>query len=104
MLTTSVGYTLFFCFLFLSERSKDCLPLWYCRTLVDDWILVDEDEIASAVREMAEHCHKIIEGSAGVALAAFLKDRARDRSLPAVVVACGSNIGLENLAMLYGRS
>ena len=48
-----------------------------CRELVDDYILVSEAEIADAIRWMADKHHKIIEGAAGVALGAFMKQASR---------------------------
>jgi len=65
-----------------------------CQTLVDDWILVTEDEIASAMRRFLDEHHQLVEGAAGVALAA-LERHARD-GRPAgervAVVLCGANI------------
>lgn len=58
---------------------------------------VSEVEIASAVATFCDRHKKVVEGAAGVALAAFLKDEHRDQSAPAVVIACGANIGVESL-------
>jgi threonine dehydratase len=60
-----------------------------CQKLVDGWVLVTEDEIASAVA--AYPGDDPIEGSAGVALAAAGKLDAT----PTVVVLCGGNASAE---------
>jgi threonine dehydratase len=75
--------------------------------VVDEWILVSEHEIASAVRKMAIFHKKIVEGAAGVALAAFLKDRRwRDEhpTAPAVIVACGANIAVDVLQQILSSA
>jgi threonine dehydratase len=75
--------------------------------VVDEWILVNELEIASAVRDMATFHKKIVEGAAGVALAAFLKDkRWRDENptAPSVIVACGANISVDALQQILSTA
>ena len=68
-----------------------------CRDLVDDYILVSEEEIKSAMRLMVETHHKIIEGAAAVSLAAFLRNRDRFRSRTVVIIICGANIATRKL-------
>ena len=68
-----------------------------CREKVDDYVLVSEAEIAAAIRWMIEKHHKIIEGAAGVALAAFMKNTARFRGRTVAIVICGANIATETL-------
>lgn len=68
-----------------------------CQALVDEWVLVDEDDIASAMRRFIEEHHQLVEGSAGVALAALERraatggTRGLDGERVGVVV-CGANI------------
>lgn len=73
---------------------SDALTFDLCRSLVDDWILVEEREIATAIRLVAETHHLLIEGAAGVAVASYLKDPARGRNRRVAVVLCGANIDL----------
>jgi len=68
-----------------------------CQQLVDDWILVTEAEIADAVRLIAQTHHLMIEGAAGVAVAAYLKDAQRRQKRNVAIVLCGANIDLEVL-------
>jgi threonine dehydratase len=68
-----------------------------CRTLVDDYILVPEEEIRAALRLMVDAHHKIVEGAAAVAVAAFLRQRERFRDRRVVIVVCGANIATEKL-------
>lgn len=71
-----------------------------CRELVDDYILVSEEEIADAIRWMADKHHKIIEGAAGVALGAFMKQASRFEGKKVAIVICGANITTETLKNL----
>lgn len=68
-----------------------------CRKLVDDFILVSEEEIAEAIRSVIKYHHKIVEGSAAVAIASLLKRRSQFKNQTTVVVVCGANISLEKL-------
>jgi threonine dehydratase len=61
------------------------------KEVIDRSVLVTEDEIASAMRRVAEAKGWTIEGSAGVALAALLKDANRYEGKTVVVVICGGN-------------
>jgi threonine dehydratase len=71
-----------------------------CRELVDDYILVSEAEIADAIRWMADKHHKIIEGAAGVALGAFMKQTSRFEGKKVAIVICGANITTATLKKL----
>jgi threonine dehydratase len=68
-----------------------------CRELVDESLLVNEDEIADAMREYIDAHHQLIEGSAGVALAALKRERARFANQKVAVLICGGNIGRAKL-------
>lgn len=68
-----------------------------CRDVIDDFVLVDEDEIADAVRSIVVHHHMLVEGAAGVAVAAFQKERDGLEGQDVVVVLCGANMDVEAL-------
>lgn len=71
-----------------------------CQQLVDDSVLVAEEEIKEAMRLFMETQHMLIEGAAGVALAAFLRQRERLQGQNVVIVICGANISLDTLKMI----
>ncbi len=66
-----------------------------CRSVVDRGVLVSESEILDAMRRMLDTEHWLIEGAAGVAVAAFLKDRARYAGKTVAIVLCGRNVSPE---------
>ena len=66
-----------------------------CQQVIDRHMLISESEIASAMRDMAANENFIIEGAAGVALAAALKSASDYRGRKIAVVVCGRNIALD---------
>ena len=71
-----------------------------CRELVDDYQTVTENEIAENIVWMMNKHHKIIEGAAAVALAAFKKQSKELKHKKVVIVICGANISNETLKSL----
>lgn len=69
----------------------------WCRALVDRWHLVAESDIAQAMREAIGRDHQLVEGSAGVALAAARALAGDFRGGRIVVILCGGNPGLATL-------
>lgn len=63
-----------------------------CRQFVHGWATVSEGEIAAAMRWWAAHEPGMIEGAAGVALAALWRDARQLPAQRAAVVICGGNI------------
>ena len=66
-----------------------------CQQYVDDWVLVDEDAIGQAMRTIFEQHRLVVEGSAGVTVAAFLQIQARLAGKTVALVLCGGNIDIE---------
>lgn len=75
------------------EQGSVTFPV--CQEVIDETVTVGEDEIARAMRLVAEGERWIIEGSAGVAMAGLLQRAAEYRGKKVAVVLCGRNIGLE---------
>lgn len=69
----------------------ESVTLDVCKQAIDRSVLVREDEIAEAMRLVREAKGWVIEGAAGVAVAAFLKEAQRYRDKTVVVVICGGN-------------
>lgn len=68
-----------------------------CQKLVDEYVLVSENEIADAMREFIDAEHMLLEGAAGVAIAALKKTADRYQECNVVVIICGGNISRETL-------
>jgi threonine dehydratase len=77
------------------EAGAITFPL--CQRLVDDFLLVSEEEIRHAVRLCLETHHMLIEGAAGVPLAALLKTAERFRDKTVIIVLCGANMSVDTL-------
>jgi threonine dehydratase len=63
-------------------------------------VLVSEEEILRAMRLILETEHWVIEGAAGVAVAAFLQEAPRWKEKNAAIVICGRNVSAEVLHKL----
>jgi threonine dehydratase len=68
-----------------------------CRTLVDQFYTVSEDEIRSALRLFIESHHMLCEGAAAAAIAGLLQAREAVRGATVAVVICGANISADHL-------
>jgi len=69
-----------------------------CQDLVDHYVLVSEEEIAEAMREFIDSHHQLLEGAAGVAIAALKKEADDWQGKNVVVIICGGNISRETLS------
>lgn len=76
---------------------RDAITYELCKNLIDEFILTSEKEISSAIRQVVEYHHKIIEGAAGVAVATVLKTPEKFRNQSTVIVVCGANISMNKL-------
>lgn len=75
----------------------ESVTLDLCRRVIDRPVVVTEEEILAAIRLLLHSEHWLVEGAAGVALAAFLKEAAHYRDKRAAVVLCGRNLSPDAL-------
>jgi threonine dehydratase len=78
------------------EPGAITLPL--NQAVVDEWLLVDEQQIADAMRQYMSREGQVIEGAAGVAIAGMLASRALVAGRQIVTIVCGGNIAADKLA------
>lgn len=76
---------------------RDAITFELCRELADEFVLVEEDEIAAAMREFILTEGETIEGAAGVAIAAMLKSTEAVRGMRVAAIVCGGNISRDVL-------
>ncbi|BDA47857.1 Serine racemase [Coccomyxa sp. Obi] len=69
-----------------------------CCEHVDEWVTVEEHEIAEAMVGLKEAEGICVEGSAGVSLASLLKTKERWTGKRVAIVCCGGNISQETFA------
>jgi threonine dehydratase len=72
-----------------------------CRDLIDELVLVTEEAIATAMRDVMLADHLVIEGSAGVAVAgwrSFTAARPRLAQRESAIVLCGGNVSASTMA------
>ena len=71
-----------------------------CRELVDDYVLITEREIAESFGAFMKNHNMLIEGSAAMAIAGFLKQKDRWSGKQVAIVLCGANISTKTLKEL----
>lgn len=76
------------------EPGSITFPL--CESVIDRYVTVSEQEIAAAMRLVAETDHWMVEGSAGAALAGLVRAQADFRGRKVAVVLCGRNIAVDD--------
>lgn len=76
---------------------SDSITFEICQQYVDDYILVSEAEIKAGIKAILETQHQLIEGAAGVAVAALMQQAENFKGKNVVVILCGANISLDTL-------
>jgi threonine dehydratase len=82
----------------------DSMTFDICRELVDEWVDVTEADIATAVTNMIDDHHQLVEGSAGVAIAAAIAHAAQAPGSRIVAVSCGANVSSDALARMIAAA
>jgi threonine dehydratase len=70
----------------------DSITFPICQALVDRWMVIPEEEIEEALRRLYRYHGMVVEGAAGVAYAAALREREQAVEGDKVVILCGGNI------------
>lgn len=86
----------------LGGVEMNSMTIHFCKKYVDDWILVNEEEIESATWDMIQQ-NKLIEGSGALALAALYKEKDKFINKNVIVVLTGGNIGIDNLNYIMSK-
>ena len=68
-----------------------------CKKVIDDFVLVTEREISLGIKKAINDDHQLIEGSAGAAIAAFIKRKKILTGKRVVIIICGGNINTATL-------
>lgn len=81
----------------------DSITFPLCQRLIDRWVIISEQEIERAIRHLW-NAHRIrVEGAAGVAYAAAVKDSHLPGQGPVAVVLCGGNCDPAIFDKIVGR-
>jgi len=75
-----------------------------CQSVIDRTVAVTEDEIAQAMREIANGEQWMIEGAAGVAVAGLIRLAKQYRGARVAVILCGRNVALETFLKAMAMS
>lgn len=87
----------------ITVRSVGELTYRYCRELVDDWVQVDDNEIAAAVLFLLEQEKTLAEGAGAAGVAALLAGKVKSLGKNTVALVCGGNLDVNVLARIIER-
>lgn len=73
----------------------------YCKTFVDEWVLVSEKEIATSMRLLGERAKLVVEGAGAAALAAVIHNKTSLKGKKVAVIVSGGNVDFELLTKVY---
>jgi threonine dehydratase len=76
---------------------QDTITFPICQELVDDFILVSETEIKSALKLILTKHYMMVEGAAVLSVAAFLQQKNRFKEKNVILILSGSKISLATL-------
>ncbi|MBT8086437.1 MAG: threonine/serine dehydratase [Gammaproteobacteria bacterium] len=79
---------------------SDAITFAINQAVVDEFLVVSEEQIVSAMRLFMEREGDVIEGAAGVAVAALLEKQSQLRGKRVAVIICGGNIAEDRLARI----
>lgn len=82
----------------------DTITFAICQQLVDEWVDISEADIARGVVTMIDDHHQLVEGSAGMAIAAATNYAAAHPGQRIVAVSCGANVGSDALAAMVAAA
>jgi threonine dehydratase len=85
----------------LATRTAFEMPQQIMRKLMDDFVLVSEEVLASATRLMIEKTRNLVEPAGAAALAAVLATPGRFKDRKVAIVCSGGNISPAQLAALW---
>lgn len=74
-----------------------------CRTLVDEFILVSEEEITQSLLLILKNHHLIVEGSAVLSVASLLREAGRFEGKTVALILSGAKISLELLRFILNQ-
>jgi threonine dehydratase len=77
-----------------------------CRELVDDFVLVDTDEICAAIKDIFEETRSVVEPAGALSLAGAKRwiERRRAKGRTCVTIACGANMNFDRLRFVAERA
>jgi threonine dehydratase len=80
----------------------DSLTFPICQESIDDFVLVEESEIAHAIAQIMTRHHLLIEGAAALSVAALLKCEQRFKGKTVVLILTGGRLSVEALSQVLG--
>jgi len=80
---------------------QDSITYEICRQVIDDFILISEKEIISALKICLEKHFMLVEGAGALSIAAFMKIKERFSGKNVVLVVSGSKVSMATLKEIW---
>lgn len=81
----------------------DSITFSLCKEFVDDFFLVSETEIESAIYLILDKHHKLIEGAPALTVAALLANKTKFQGKNIILLISGSNIGIDKVKKILSH-
>jgi threonine dehydratase len=82
------------------QEGSITVPL--CKGVIDQWILVDEDDIRAAMRYLFYEHKLVVEGAGALSVAAYVKEHDRFKDAHTALIVCGGNIDPKKFLSVVG--
>ncbi|MEM7513392.1 MAG: pyridoxal-phosphate dependent enzyme, partial [Bacteroidota bacterium] len=80
---------------------EDAITYAYCRNIVDEWLVIPEESIRESLIWMLQYQQLLLEGAAGLTVAACLAQEEVVKNKKVVLILCGSKISFQELQSLF---
>jgi threonine dehydratase len=84
------------------QEGSVTIPL--CKAVIDQWVLVEEEDIRAAMRYLFYEHRLVVEGAGALAVAAFMKEQERFKDANTALIVCGGNIDPKKFLGVIGSS
>ena len=88
----------------VATRAPFMLPQSILWKYLDDFILVEDEDILKCIRLYYENTHNIAEGAAATTLAAALQIKDKLQGKKTVLIMSGGNLSIENLKLAFNKT
>lgn len=81
----------------------DAITFDYCKKFVDEWVLSPEEDIEKAVYDLLDKEKKVVEGAAGLPIAALTQMKNNFKGKNIALIICGGNINTSKITELCSK-
>ncbi|MEM6764781.1 MAG: threonine/serine dehydratase [Bacteroidota bacterium] len=80
---------------------EEAITFSYCQEIVDEWMIIQEEDIQESLRWLLQHQQLLVEGAAGLTVAPCLAGNHLIKGKRLALILCGSKISYQELKSLF---